>query len=372
MSPSGFRRQLGQLVMLGFDGFQVPPELRVARPRVRHRRHRAVQAQRREPGAGGGAGLRVGAPLRVACRRGSRWTRRAAAWPGCRRPFTEWPPMAALGRAGDEALAGAVRQGDGPRARVGGHHVRFRAGARRADQRREPRHRRPRARRTTPTWWPALAPPSSTRCRAKAWPPAASTSPVMATPSVDSHHDLPVLDLPPDRFEAVDWVPFRAAIARSVAGMMVAHVLVPAFDEQEPASLSRRDRDRPAARAARIRQPHPHRRPEHEGLLGALRPAGRDGQGHRRRPRQRAALRAATTTRRRRPSKRSCTPSRTARCRSRRSRRRSPATPASRPATPRRRRAPGRPSAAWREVVGCEAHQALAAGDAPVCVTGRC
>jgi beta-N-acetylhexosaminidase len=33
-------------------------------------------------------------------------------------------------------------------------------------------------------------------------------------------------------------VPFREAIARSVAGIMVAHVLVPAFDEQEPASLS--------------------------------------------------------------------------------------------------------------------------------------
>jgi beta-N-acetylhexosaminidase len=57
--------------------------------------------------------------------------------------------------------------------------------------------------------------------------------------SVDSHHDLPVLDLPPDRFEAVDWVPFRAAIARSVAGIMVAHVLVPAFDDREAASLSR-------------------------------------------------------------------------------------------------------------------------------------
>jgi beta-N-acetylhexosaminidase len=58
--------------------------------------------------------------------------------------------------------------------------------------------------------------------------------------SVDSHHDLPVLDLPPDRCEAVEWVPFRAAIAGSVAAVMVAHVLVPAFDGQEPASLSRR------------------------------------------------------------------------------------------------------------------------------------
>ena len=39
---------------------------------------------------------------------------------------------------------------------------------------------------------------------------------------------LPVLDLPPDRFEAVEFVPFRAAIGASVAAIMVAHLLVPA------------------------------------------------------------------------------------------------------------------------------------------------
>ena len=77
--------------------------------------------------------------------------------------------------------------------------------------------------------------------------------------SVDSHHDLPVLDLPPDRFEAVDWVPFRAAIARAVAGVMVAHVLVPAFDDREPASLSRPIVTGLLRERLALRQPHPDR-----------------------------------------------------------------------------------------------------------------
>jgi beta-N-acetylhexosaminidase len=55
---------------------------------------------------------------------------------------------------------------------------------------------------------------------------------------VDSHLDLPVVEHPPERFDAVEWVPFRAAIDAGVASIMVGHLLVPAFDERTPASLS--------------------------------------------------------------------------------------------------------------------------------------
>lgn len=58
--------------------------------------------------------------------------------------------------------------------------------------------------------------------------------------AVDSHVALPVVEHPPDRFEAVEFVPFRAAIQAAVASIMMAHVLVPAFDEETPASLSPR------------------------------------------------------------------------------------------------------------------------------------
>ena len=56
--------------------------------------------------------------------------------------------------------------------------------------------------------------------------------------SVDSHEDLPVVDLPPDRLERVEWVPFTAAIAAGVDAVMSCHLLVPSLDEQNPATLS--------------------------------------------------------------------------------------------------------------------------------------
>jgi len=54
----------------------------------------------------------------------------------------------------------------------------------------------------------------------------------------DSHHDLPLVEHAPDRLRAVEFVPFRAAIAAGVASMMSCHVLVPAFDDVRPGTLS--------------------------------------------------------------------------------------------------------------------------------------
>jgi beta-N-acetylhexosaminidase len=54
----------------------------------------------------------------------------------------------------------------------------------------------------------------------------------------DSHFDLPVVEHPPDRLRAVEFVPFRAAIAAGVACIMSAHVVVPALDEHTPGTLS--------------------------------------------------------------------------------------------------------------------------------------
>jgi beta-N-acetylhexosaminidase len=58
--------------------------------------------------------------------------------------------------------------------------------------------------------------------------------------SVDSHLELPIVEHPPDRIRRVECVPFRAAIAADVAFIMTAHVLVPALDEERPATLSPR------------------------------------------------------------------------------------------------------------------------------------
>ncbi len=56
--------------------------------------------------------------------------------------------------------------------------------------------------------------------------------------AVDSHFELPVVEHSPDRLRRVEFVPFRAAIAAEVACIMTAHLLVPALDEAQPATLS--------------------------------------------------------------------------------------------------------------------------------------
>jgi beta-N-acetylhexosaminidase len=56
--------------------------------------------------------------------------------------------------------------------------------------------------------------------------------------STDSHFELPLVEHAPDRLRAIEFEPFRAAIAERVAFIMTAHVLVPSLDEHRPASLS--------------------------------------------------------------------------------------------------------------------------------------
>ncbi len=56
--------------------------------------------------------------------------------------------------------------------------------------------------------------------------------------STDSHFELPLVEHAPDRLRAIEFEPFRAAIAEQVAFIMTAHVLVPSLDERRPATLS--------------------------------------------------------------------------------------------------------------------------------------
>lgn len=59
--------------------------------------------------------------------------------------------------------------------------------------------------------------------------------------TVDSHTDLGVIAVNRDRLEAVELVPFKAAIAAGVDAIMSAHLHIPALDpEPVPATLSRR------------------------------------------------------------------------------------------------------------------------------------
>lgn len=55
---------------------------------------------------------------------------------------------------------------------------------------------------------------------------------------VDSHLDLPVLRAAERRLASVEIPPFAAAVQAGTAGVMSAHILVPAWDESLPATLS--------------------------------------------------------------------------------------------------------------------------------------
>nr|WP_221377945.1 glycoside hydrolase family 3 N-terminal domain-containing protein [Actinoplanes polyasparticus] len=57
--------------------------------------------------------------------------------------------------------------------------------------------------------------------------------------SVDSHHDVPLIDRDRAQLEECELVPFRAAIAAGVRVVMTGHLLVPAYDAELPATLSR-------------------------------------------------------------------------------------------------------------------------------------
>ena len=58
--------------------------------------------------------------------------------------------------------------------------------------------------------------------------------------ATDSHLDLPVLPHTPPRLATIELPPFKAAIAAGVDSIMSAHLLIPAWDEQLPATLSER------------------------------------------------------------------------------------------------------------------------------------
>lgn len=58
--------------------------------------------------------------------------------------------------------------------------------------------------------------------------------------SVDSHLDVPVIKAGRAELDAVELVPFRAAIAAGVRAVMSAHLRVPALDAALPATLSRK------------------------------------------------------------------------------------------------------------------------------------
>jgi beta-N-acetylhexosaminidase len=238
MSLRDIRRHVGQLVIAGFAGPSIPAD---------------VRQLAREFDLGGVIlfARNVEAPEQVAdvSREAQSLAQELPLWVSVdqeggrvarlRAPFTVWPPMITLGRSGDEALAARFARALAAELRAVGISLDFtpvldihtnpknpvigdRALAERADD----VARLGRAIITT------LQENGVAAC-GKHFPGHGDTS-------SDSHHDLPLIEHPPDRLRAVEYLPFRAAVDAGVAAIMTAHILVPAYDEQNPATLSPR------------------------------------------------------------------------------------------------------------------------------------
>src|SRR3954452_16229860 len=239
MSSKDVRRHIGQLAIAGFAGRSIPQDLRLLA---------------REFDLGGVIffGRNVEAPEQVAemSRHAQELASELPLWVSVdqeggrvarlKRPFTEWPPMMTLGRAGSPesdrlaerfavALAAELHAVGisldytpvldvltNPKNPVIGD----RALAARAED----------VARLGTIIIRTLQNAGIAAC-GKHFPGHGDTG-------SDSHHELPLLDHPPDRLEAVELVPFKAAIAAGVASIMTAHILIPSLDEERPATLS--------------------------------------------------------------------------------------------------------------------------------------
>ncbi len=57
--------------------------------------------------------------------------------------------------------------------------------------------------------------------------------------SVDSHKGLPVVNNDLERLESLELVPFKEAIKNNAEAVMIAHILLPQIDKENPASMSK-------------------------------------------------------------------------------------------------------------------------------------
>lgn len=233
---SGLSRDIGQLLIGSFTGVQLPVEWKsLAREfdlggAILFSRNIEAPEQVAElafeiEGAGQSAPLWVSVD-----QEGGRVAR-------LKEPFTRWPPMATLGRAGSEALAERFARALADELSAVGITLDY---APVLDIHTNPKNPviGDRALAGAADEVARLGRVIIRTFQAQGIAACGKHFPGHGDTATDSHLELPLVEHPPDRLRAVEFVPFRAAIAEGVAFIMTAHVLVPSLDEQQPATLS--------------------------------------------------------------------------------------------------------------------------------------
>lgn len=154
-----------------------------------------------------------------------------------RSPFTVWPPMLTLGRSGDEQLAARFARSLAAELRAVGITLDYTPVL---DINSNPRNTviGDRALGAKPEDVARLGAAVIEALQAGGIAACGKHFPGHGDTTADSHVELPLIEHPPDRLDAVEFVPFRAAIRARVACIMTAHILVPSIDDQRPATLS--------------------------------------------------------------------------------------------------------------------------------------
>lgn len=236
MSLRDVRRHAGQLAIAGFAGLTIPPELRALAREfdlggvIFFARNVESPEQVAEL-AHEAQGLARDLPLWVSVdQEGGRVARLKA-------PFTEWPPMLTLGRSGDLQLAARFARALAAELKAVGISLDYTPVL---DVHTNPRN--------TVIGDRALADRAEDVARlgrviietlqAEGIAACGKHFPGHGDTSTDSHVELPLIEHPPDRLDAVELVPFRAAVDARVATIMTAHILVPALDAERPGTLS--------------------------------------------------------------------------------------------------------------------------------------
>ena len=235
MSP--LHRRVGQVMMAGFGGSTLPVELR---------------ALAREWDLGGVVlfARNVEEPEQVAeltfAARGL--AREIPLWVGIdqeggrvarlRAPFTEWPPMAHLGRRGSEDLARRFGQALAAELSAVGVTLDFAPVLDLFSEAADPVIG-DRALSSNPDTVGRLGSGIVAGLQEGGVAACAKHFPGHGDVRVDSHQERPVVEHDPERLRAHEMAPFRAAVAAGVAAVMTAHVVYPALDEEGPATLSR-------------------------------------------------------------------------------------------------------------------------------------
>ena len=236
MSIRDIRRHAGQLALAGFAGHSIPADLRKLAKEfdlggiILFARN--VESPEQVAEIAREAQLLAGElPLWVSVdQEGGRVAR-------LRSPFTVWPPMQTLGRSGDEALAVRFATALAAELRAVGVTLDFTPVL---DILTNPRNPAigDRALANTPDDVARFGAAIIETLQSAGIAACGKHFPGHGDTSADSHNEMPLIEHPPDRLDAVELVPFKKAIAVGVAGIMTAHILVPSIDDERPGTLS--------------------------------------------------------------------------------------------------------------------------------------